>query len=71
MVKEIKITRCYHQCPFFGNSMDGMQCNHPYWEDKGTYENMIITHVNSKDGKIPGVCPLRNEQLTIVYKLDI
>ena len=48
-----------------------MQCNHPYWKDKGAYENMIITQVNSRDGKIPEKCPLKNEQLTIVYKLDV
>ena len=71
MEKEIKITGCYHSCSFFGNSMDGMQCNHPYWKDKGAYENMIITQDNSRDGKIPEECPLKNEQLTIVYKLDI
>ena len=71
MEKEIKITGCYHSCSFFGNSMDGMQCNHPYWKDKGAYENMIITQVNSRDGKIPEKCPLKNEQLTIVYKLDV
>jgi hypothetical protein len=51
--------------------MDGMQCNHPYWKDKGAYENMIITQDNSRDGKIPKKCPLKNEQLTIIYKLDV
>lgn len=71
MEKEIKITGCYHSCSFYGNSMDGMQCNHPYWEDKGAYVNMIITQDNSRDGNIPEKCPLRNEQLTIVYKLDV
>lgn len=69
MKREIKITRCYRSCPFFGNSMDGMQCNHPYWEGKGAYANMIITHDNSRDGNIPEKCPLKTEQLTSVYKL--
>ena len=71
MEKEIKITECYHSCPFFGNSMDGMQCNHSYWEDRDAYENMIITQYNSRNGNIPEKCPLRNEQLTIVYKLGV
>jgi hypothetical protein len=71
MEKEIKITGCYYSCTFFGNSMDGMVCNHPYWKDKGAYENMIITQDNSRDGKIPEKCPLKNEQINIVYKLDI
>ena len=70
-IMEKEITKCYHSCPFFGNSMDGMECNHPYWKDKGSYENMIITQDNSRDGKIPEKCPLRNEDLTIVYKLKL
>lgn len=69
MKKEIKITGCSHSCPFFGNSMDGMQCNHPYWEYRGAYENMIITQNNSGDGKVPELCPLKGEQLTITYSL--
>ena len=53
MTEQIEIKNCYHSCPFYGNSMDGMQCNHPYWKDKEPYDNMIITHENSMDGKIP------------------
>lgn len=69
MKKVIEINSCYHDCPFFGTSMDGMECNHPYWEDKGAYENMIITQDNSGYGKIPEKCPLRNDELTITYRL--
>lgn len=69
MKKEVEVTRCYNGCPFFGNSMDGMQCNHPYWKDKGAYANMIITQCNTKNGRIPDKCPLRKEQLTIDYKI--
>jgi hypothetical protein len=32
---DIKIVGCWNSCPFYGNTMDGMQCNHPYWKDKG------------------------------------
>lgn len=71
MKKEIKITKCYHSCPFFENSRGGMQCNHPYWKDKGAYENMIITRDNSREGNLPENCPLKKEDLTIVYKLDV
>ena len=35
------------------------------------YANMIITQDNSMYGNIPEKCPLRNEQLKIVYKLDL
>jgi len=68
---ENKITNCYHSCWFFGTSMDGMQCNHPIWKDKGAYSNMIISHDNCKNGNIPEKCPLRIEDLVITYKLDI
>ena len=56
--KEI-VKGCYHQCTFFGTDMDGMQCVHPYFDDKGPYDNMIITQDNSRDGNIPEECPLR------------
>jgi len=58
MINEIKVKECYHKCWFFGVSMDGMQCNHPYWRDKEAYGNMIITQQNSRDGNIPEKCPL-------------
>ena len=67
MKKEIKITGCKHWCPFFGISMDGMECNHPYFDDKGAYDNMIIDH----EVDIPTRCPLRKEPLDIHYKLEI
>lgn len=71
MKKDVKITGCYNSCWFFGVSMDGMQCNHPYFKDKGSYENMIITQDNSRCGNIPDKCPLKNDELIIVYKLDL
>jgi hypothetical protein len=67
---EFKIKNgCYNSCPFFRSTMDGMECGHPFWSDKDTYENMIITHHNSKEGKVPEKCPLKIEDLTITYKL--
>lgn len=68
MKKEISVDICYHQCPFFGNSMDGMYCGHPFWNDKEVFSNMIITHENSHHG-VPEKCPLKVEPLTIKYKL--
>ena len=67
IVKEIN--KCYHSCPFWANSMDGMFCNHPYWDDKEAWSNMFISQDNSRNGKIPEKCPLRKEELTINYKL--
>lgn len=61
---------CYKGCPFFGSSMDGMQCNHPYWKDKEAYANMIMTQKNCKNGNIPEQCPLRKKTLTVTHKLN-
>lgn len=69
MEKVVKITSCYQRCLFYGVSMDGMQCNHPYWDDKGVYDNMIITQQNSRGGNIPEKCPLRAESLTVRCRL--
>jgi hypothetical protein len=66
---KINVIGCYHSCPFFGTSMDGMECHHPYWKDKESYAGTIITQDNSRDCKIPEKCPLRTEELTITYKL--
>jgi len=73
-VKEEMVIGCYHSCYFFGTSMDGMYCKHPYFEDKGAYENMIISQNNSKDGNIPKKCPLRNNIIgdtEIVFKIKL
>jgi hypothetical protein len=70
MNKEIKVTGCFHSCPFFRTSMDGMHCGHPHWDDKGAYDNMIISQDNSRNGNIPERCPLKEESLTIKYRLD-
>lgn len=64
------IIRCIHGCPFYHRSMDGMECNHPYFDDKGAYENMIITQENGINF-IPHKCPLRKENLTIKYQLEV
>ncbi len=66
VVKEIK--ECIHRCPFYGSSMDGMECNHPHFDDKGAYDNMIISQ--SDIGKIPIKCPLRRKKLIIEYKVN-
>lgn len=66
MKSEIIIKECYHSCPFFRTSMDGMYCSHPYFDDKESWAEMIITQNNSR-GKIPMECPLRIEPLQIEY----
>jgi len=70
-IREQIVNECYHECNFFSTNMDGMKCNHPYWEDKGAYDNMIITQDNSRDGNIPEKCPLRNGHTEIVLKISL
>ena len=57
-----KITRCYHECPYFG--LDGgpgpaMVCNHPSFNDE-PYAGCIISHPDCDDG-FPDKCPLLKE----------
>ncbi len=69
MKQQVTIKECYHRCPLFQTTMDGMECGHPLWKDKGAYDNMIITHENSK-GRVPDKCPLLKEELTVTYELN-
>jgi hypothetical protein len=48
-----------------------MECQHPYFDDKGGYENMIITQQNSRDGKIPEKCPLRSDSVEVILKVAL
>ncbi len=70
ITKNYNIKECYQRCPFFGSTKDGMECNHPYWKDKGAYDNMIITQDNSR-GKVPEKCPLRKESLEITSRYQL
>lgn len=62
-LENVKVTRCIYRCPFYLSSPDGMECGHPFFKDKGAYDNMIITQDNGRGGKIPPKCPLRNGPL--------
>ena len=57
-IDNIIVEECYHECPLFETSSDGMCCGHPYFHNKKPYDNMIITQDNSK-GMVPDKCPLR------------
>jgi len=67
--KHITITSCINSCHFYFNSMSGMECNHPFFDDKPTYTNMIIT--NDLGNKIPKLCPLRLEGLITVHTYEL
>ena len=68
-VKHITVTSCINHCNFYFKSMDGMECNHPFFDDKPTYTNMIIT--NDLGNKIPELCPLRLEGLILIYTYEL
>jgi hypothetical protein len=76
-----EVTKC-NDCPFWGNSMDGMECRHPYFEKRAEerrfihmikddgwdpYENMIINSGNVNG--IPDKCPLRSGEVVTIVKL--
>ena len=49
-------------CEFFGKSMDGMECKHPFFKDIKDYSNMIISQDNIINHTIPEKCPLKKEK---------
>lgn len=61
-----KVAVC-RNCPYYWVSMDGMECGHPYWKDKGPYDNMIITQQNVRT--IPKECPLRHSP--VVHTIEL
>ena len=72
-ITTIEIKSCYggvdenkkgrYGCLFFRNTMDGMECGHPYYDDKEAYKNHIID-IDNRHG-IPDKCPLRRDDLMI------
>lgn len=61
--KQITISRCYHECPFF--RLDGgpgpvMYCDHPSLRGKGMEAQFIISHPDCDNG-FPKGCPLTKE----------
>ena len=58
--KTVTIDKCYHTCPYFtteGGPGPVMVCNHPYFDDKESYDNYIISHPKCDTG-FPDKCPL-------------
>ena len=66
------VTSCFNSCNFYSSDMDGMKCTHPFFNDnKDVYANMIITCLNSRDGKIPKKCPLRKEGIEVIIRFEL
>ena len=51
------INRCWHECPHFRTTMDGMSCGHPYWGDKNSYAN-LLDRDEVRNNVYPKSCPL-------------
>jgi len=76
-------TKCVRNCPFYSTSIDGMQCNHPFFNDKERifllFKAIKLLQANNKDPSanmiinqgdlLPSKCPLRKRDLVIRYKL--
>jgi hypothetical protein len=71
MVQTKIIDNCYKNCIFFGKNMEGMECRHPYFDTQPSYSGMIITSENVRIGEIPEECPLRKEEVTVIYKINL
>ena len=69
MEKVIQIDGCCHKCIGYPGHGDGLQCQHPIF-GKTLDKGYIISHENIREGSLPKKCPLRKENLTIVYKLS-
>ena len=68
MTETVIIKECYHSCPFFRASTEGMYCSHPHFKNGETgWEAHIISQDNSH-GRVPDECPLMIEPLQVEYK---
>lgn len=65
--KTTVVNTCIYGCDFYSSTSDGMECGHPYFDDKNSYDRMII----DRTGKIPEKCPLRKEELIITCKYSL
>lgn len=64
------VTSCYHSCYFFSTADGVMYCNHPYFDDKDSYDCLIINHNNSHN-RVPDECPLKNFSVNITNKIKL
>jgi hypothetical protein len=55
--KRLHLIQCYKTCPYYRNTMDGMECGHILFRIIGFPSGMIITNQNSI-GRFPDKCPL-------------
>lgn len=56
---EVKIEKCYRECPFFKSGFEGMSCSHPTF-DPPSWDSHIIYHPECDSG-FPAKCPLIKE----------
>ena len=64
--KEIIVDGCIHRCPLFKLEWGVMVCTHPYFDDKPSYENYIIT--SDIGHSFPKECPLKREKETVLVE---
>jgi hypothetical protein len=68
--KRKTVKTCWYNCPLYKEVGEVMTCGHPFFNDKGAYSGLIITHENSRT-RIPEECPLRFESLKIVKIIEL
>lgn len=63
-LKKTQLIDCCIFCPMIGLKVEGYprRCDHPYWDDHNGSEDFETGY------GIPILCPLRIEDLTVIYK---
>lgn len=64
--KTKEVTSCY-RCHLRENSMDGMYCSHPYWDQFDAYDCHIISQGDLSS--FPKKCPLLVDGVEIITRI--
>jgi hypothetical protein len=66
--KNKEVSSC-RSCPLMLNSMDGMYCDHPFFEGIDVYDRHIISQ--SDLSGFPAQCPLRHSDVELITKINL
>ena len=64
-IKNISVTSCHNNCPFFGHDPKLMECTNPYFDGKPLNDRLIINIDNCRGNQVPNLCPLKLDSVKI------
>lgn len=67
IIERKKVIKVCNKCYFFINTQDGPSCSHPYWKDKGAWDNMLSV---KEIKNIPFKCPLKKYDVVVRVTLE-